>query len=297
MESRCSFVLNRRNALKGLSACVLLPVLAPQSGLANQASASPWVEGSHSALRLVAAGPVKGTSGEHHAGIAIRLAAGFKTYWRHPGDSGVPPLFNFEGSDNLKQAIVHYPAPKRFSDGAGGTSLGYSVRELLLPMTIVAVDASKPVQLKLKADYAICEKICVPASAATALVLPSNNPTEFGSALQTARDLVPKTVALAAAGTLQILEIKKSTEAEHILVDVRFPVGTTPDLFLEGETPWFFETKSLANQGSGTGTFSILVVERNKAADCTGADLILTLVAEKQAIEVHTRLDVLLLTQ
>ena len=296
MKHSLSSVFSRRFALKSLGACALLPLIPTRAVLASEVGASPWVEGSHSALRIVAAGPVSGASGQYSAGIAITLAAGFKTYWRHPGDSGVPPVFNFDGSDNLKQAIVHYPAPRRFHDGAGGTSLGYLDREIILPLTITAVDASKPVRLKLKADYAICEKICIPASASLALVLPKTNVAHFTSVLQSARDRVPQTVALATAGELQVVEIKRSPQAEHMLVDVRFPPGATPDLFLEGETPWFFETKTFTDHGSGAGTFSILVVERNKAADCTGADLVLTLVAEKRAIEVHTRLDVLLLT-
>ena len=301
MKHPLSFVFSRRFALKGLGACAILPLMPTHAALASEVGASPWVEGSHSALRIVAAGPVSGASGQYSAGqysagIAITLAAGFKTYWRHPGDSGVPPVFNFDGSDNLKHVTVHYPAPKRFNDGAGGTSLGYAEREIILPLTITAVDASKPVRLKLKADYAICEKICIPASASLALVLPKTNVAHFTSVLQSARDRVPQTVALAAAGELQVVEIKRSAQAEHMLVDVRFPPGTTPDLFLEGETPWFFETKNFTDHGSGAGTFSILVVERNKAADCTGADLVLTLVSEKRAIEVHTRLDVLLLT-
>jgi DsbC/DsbD-like thiol-disulfide interchange protein len=293
--------LNRRTTLKGLSACAILPLVAPQSAWASEVGASPWSEGSHSALRLIAAGPVQGKAGHHHAGIAIKLAAGFKTYWRHPGDSGVPPVFNFEGSDNLKEAIVHYPAPKRFPDGAGGTSLGYAGSEVVLPVTVIAVDTSKPVRLKLKADYAICEKICIPASASVTLALPKTTVTGFDVALQKAREHVPKMVGLAATGDLQIIGMRKSPEAEHILVDVRMPAGATPDIFLEGEAPWFFETKVFTDQGKGAGTFSILVVERNKAADCTGADLVMTLtlektpMAEKQAIEVHTRLDVLLL--
>ena len=56
------------------------------------------------------------------AGIEIKLQPGWKTYWRYPGDSGVPPRFDFSGSENLKTAKVLYPAPHLFTDEAGNRS-------------------------------------------------------------------------------------------------------------------------------------------------------------------------------
>ena len=58
------------------------------------------------------------------AGVEIRLAPGWKTYWRYPGDSGVPPQFDFANSDNVKSVSVPWPAPQRFSDSDGNT-IGY----------------------------------------------------------------------------------------------------------------------------------------------------------------------------
>ena len=59
------------------------------------------------------------------AGIEIRLDPGWKTYWRYPGDSGVPPTLDFAGSENVKSVTALWPAPQRFADGAGGHSIGY----------------------------------------------------------------------------------------------------------------------------------------------------------------------------
>ena len=63
-------------------------------------------------------------------GIEIKLQPGWKTYWRYPGDSGVPPRFDFSGSDNLGRAKVLYPAPHLFTDETGN-SLGYKDRGTL----------------------------------------------------------------------------------------------------------------------------------------------------------------------
>ena len=68
---------------------------------ARAADASAWDEDSHSALRLIA-GANKAARASLRAGIEIKLQPGWKTYWRYPGDSGVPPRFDFSGSENLE---------------------------------------------------------------------------------------------------------------------------------------------------------------------------------------------------
>ena len=50
------------------------------------------------------------------AGVQLRMDSGWKTYWKNPGDSGVPPSFDWAGSKNLKQAELLYPAPHSFAD-------------------------------------------------------------------------------------------------------------------------------------------------------------------------------------
>src|SRR5439155_1663784 len=60
--------------------------------------ASPWQHDAHSAVRLLAGSR---SGGVLLGGIAIQLQDGWKTYWRSPGDSGVPPRFDFSKSDNV----------------------------------------------------------------------------------------------------------------------------------------------------------------------------------------------------
>ncbi len=136
-------------------------------GRAAAADASVWDGDSHSAMRLLAATPAGDT---FRAGIEVRLAPGWKTYWRYPGDSGVPPRFDFSKSDNVKSVAVLWPAPHRFTDESGA-SIGYK-GHLLLPLHVVAADPKRPVTLRLSIDYAICENLCVPAKGAATLDLP-----------------------------------------------------------------------------------------------------------------------------
>src|SRR6185503_16504845 len=136
--------------------------------------ASPWQRDAHSAVRLLA-GSRSGTV--LLGGVAIQLEPGWKTYWRSPGDSGVPPRFDFSKSDNVEAVTVLWPAPMKFDDGAGGVALGYK-QQVVLPLRIVPKNAEKPVTLRADINYAVCEKICIPVDAKAELVFASVASTE-----------------------------------------------------------------------------------------------------------------------
>src|SRR5271156_4567211 len=99
---------------------------------ARAQDASPWQRDGHSAVRLLA-GSRSGSV--LLGGIGFQLEPGWKTYWRTPGDSGVPPRFDFSKSDNVEAVTILWPAPTKFDDGAGGFSLGYH-DQVVLPLRI-----------------------------------------------------------------------------------------------------------------------------------------------------------------
>jgi DsbC/DsbD-like thiol-disulfide interchange protein len=100
-------------------------------------------------------------AGSHMTGLHLDLAPGWKTYWRAPGDAGIPPRFDWSGSVNLKAVHVHWPAPSVFHTN-GYQTIGY-VEDLVLPLEIVPEDPSRPVDLKLHMELGICDDICLPA--------------------------------------------------------------------------------------------------------------------------------------
>src|SRR5213593_2611418 len=145
-------------AALGFAAALFASFLAIE---ARAEDASPWQRDAHSAVRLLA-GSRSGTV--LLGGVAIQLQPGWKTYWRTPGDSGVPPRFDFSKSDNIEAVTVLWPAPKKFDDVAGGTALGYK-QQVVLPLRIVAKHADKPVTLRANISYAVCDKLCIPVEA------------------------------------------------------------------------------------------------------------------------------------
>ena len=100
-------------------------------------------------------------NGHYIAALDLHLAPEWKTYWRAPGDAGIPPRFDWSGSENLKSVQFHWPTPTVISL-KGVTSIGY-LDELVLPVDVTPADPAKPVTLALKMDLGICHDICLPA--------------------------------------------------------------------------------------------------------------------------------------
>src|SRR5262245_7202078 len=78
---------------------------------AKAAESSPWVGDANTKVRLIAGGVDKTRTKAMRAGIEISLGPGWKTYWRYPGDSGLPPRFDFSRSENVDKVEVLWPAP------------------------------------------------------------------------------------------------------------------------------------------------------------------------------------------
>lgn len=101
-------------------------------------------------------------NGNQMVAFHLTLVDGWKTYWRAPGDSGIPPSFDWAGSTNVAAVRFHWPRPKVMTVG-GLQTIGYS-HELVLPVEIIPKDRSQPVALKAAVDLGVCSDICVPAS-------------------------------------------------------------------------------------------------------------------------------------
>ncbi|MFV2053848.1 protein-disulfide reductase DsbD domain-containing protein [Aliiroseovarius sp. YM-037] len=100
--------------------------------------------------------------GTHMVGLRITLADGWKTYWRAPGEGGIPPRFNWDGSENVTSMRIHWPRPGVF-EANGIRSIGYA-DEVVLPMEFTPNDRNQPIQLRGQVELGVCETVCVPIS-------------------------------------------------------------------------------------------------------------------------------------
>ncbi len=114
---------------------ILAGLAVPTAALAAH---SDWVDADEARLRLLLTEPAEGRIA---AGIEIELEPGWYTYWRNPGEAGVPPVFDFSGSENVGDVTVRYPAPTRHDDGAS-VSLVYT-DTVVFPLSVEAARCRK----------------------------------------------------------------------------------------------------------------------------------------------------------
>lgn len=152
-----------------LAAALALPLPAAAQGDAARTSIIPgWRQ----------------DDGAHVAAIDIRLAPGWHTYWRAPGAAGIPPQFDWSGSENLRAVRYEWPRPVVF-ESYGLTAIGYEHR-LTLPVRLEPIDPSKPITARVEMFYGVCDEICVPAEAALEATLPATGPAEGRLDIETA---------------------------------------------------------------------------------------------------------------
>lgn len=262
-------------------------IAASLASAARADDASPWQRDGHSAVRLVAGSR---SGAVLLGGIAFQLQPGWKTYWRVPGDSGVPPRFDFSKSDNVEAVTVMWPAPLKFDDGAGGHSIGYR-DQIVLPLRIVAKAADKPVTLRAEINYAVCEKLCIPVEARAELGFNSVASTEDAN-LRAALDSVPKPANIGDPNPLTIRDVKR--EGNKVVVDVVAPADArNVNLFVEGPTPdWALPIPSPVHHSPpDVKRFSFELDGLPPGAKPDGAALKFTLVGPDKSYEFNTNLE------
>jgi DsbC/DsbD-like thiol-disulfide interchange protein len=144
--------MTTRSLLPSLAlAALLAPALAPRDASAQSFD------------QVVQAEILPGwrdADGTHMAAVKVTMNPGWKTYWRAPGDAGIPPQITWSGSRNLGTVSLEWPTPVVFNQN-GMRSIGYT-DALVLPLRISPKDADKPVRLKATLDIGVCRDICVP---------------------------------------------------------------------------------------------------------------------------------------
>lgn len=102
----------------------------------------------------------RNADGTHMAALHIRLKDGWKTYWRAPGDGGIPPQFNWSASRNLTAARILWPRPEVLSAN-GMRTIGYT-QEVILPIELTPAQPGKRIMVKGEVELGVCKDICMP---------------------------------------------------------------------------------------------------------------------------------------
>jgi thiol:disulfide interchange protein DsbD len=140
--------------------------------LGDRAEAQP-VNTGHLTAELVSAS--RGVAPGQSIQVALRqsIQPGWHTYWRNAGDSGEATTLTWALPPGWSASDFTWPTPKRLPVGPL-MNYGYE-GEVLLPMSLTAPADARPgqtVSLKAKAQFLVCEEICIPEEAELTLTLP-----------------------------------------------------------------------------------------------------------------------------
>jgi DsbC/DsbD-like thiol-disulfide interchange protein len=232
-----------RAPIKVALAAAFVLALHGAPALAADSFSTDWAPAAKSKARLIAAGG-------DLAGLEIALAPGAITYWRDPGDAGVPPTLDFSASDNVASVEPFFPAPKRIKEADGGEAFGYD-GGVVFPLRIKPRDAAKPATLKLNADFAVCEKVCLPVKARFELTLPAAGASPYAGAIDTALAAVPRVVSPKDFGVLE------ARGADSWRLCSAYEKGPPRDLFVEPPEGWWLKVGPAHADGQDCFTLTI----------------------------------------
>ena len=268
----------------------LFPCLAGLFALAIHsapalAAATAWVGDTRAAARLITAAPETGSAGRVEAGLQIRLAPGWHTYWRSPGDAGIPPTIDWKGSKNLAEAVTAWPAPRRLS--LDGIETNVYEDGVVLPIALRLARPGSPLSLHAEVGYAACKDICVPYHASFALDLPAGpaSPAPETILIAAARARVPGDLQ---AAHLELTGIVVAGDGSPVLAIRLVSTGAplhAPDLFVEGTKNVSFGRPTVVLAEGGQIATLQTPVRGGSAAEIAGTRLRLTVVDGTRAAE------------
>lgn len=262
-----------------LRLALLLALAAPSAALAAEAN-----------VRLLVAGVA---AGKVTAGIAVDLPEGWKTYWRTPGDAGIPPSFETAASQGLAPVTVRYPVPERF-DEAGLTAIGYT-KSVVLPIDTALADPSRPGKLVVEVMIGLCHDICMPFETRLEATIDPKAAPDAAAAATIAAAVAKVPVAADAKAPPRVVSARREGSGPHetVVVEVAMPAdGGAEDVLVEGPTSdWALPLPRRDGPAGTRERWTFAVDGVPKGASIGAADLRFTLRSGARAVEQVVRLD------
>ena len=232
-----------------------------------------------STVRLVAIGGLR--NGSYVAGVDLTMSLGSHTYWKMPGEAGVPPVFTFNGSENVRQADVKFPVPSRITE-EGLDAFGYGA-EVVFPVAVTPVDPSKPSTLHVDVTYAICNRICLPGHSDAKLTLLPDGAGSSPELVEAALARVPQSKT--DVGDLHVSRQASAPQPTWTLTWAgQMPVT---DIFSDAPEGFFFSTRK-----TGPSTWTLTAEESVTAGKSTKVPVLLVLADGTSSIETTRTFDI-----
>ncbi|SDT91990.1 protein-disulfide reductase DsbD domain-containing protein [Stappia sp. ES.058] len=241
-----------------ISVLRLLPALALLAAASTaNASQTDWQNVTGGKVRLIAVG-APGAPERTDAALEIMLEPGWHTYWRFPGEAGIPTNADFSRSVGLTDVRLGYPAPERYDDGTS-TSIVYKDR-VVLPVDFTLTDVDGTATLAADVLFGVCSDICVPAQASLSLEIPPAADTlQHRMAITSARLSMPKRQNDTPPRISRIVAGPQDDSGERMLtVEVALAGGNLDvDLFAQGADGSYNEVPRLVERDGTRAVFAL----------------------------------------
>lgn len=217
--------------------------------------------------------------GTRMIGLHMRLAPGWHTYWRQPGEAGIPPQFDFRGSGNLKGLQVHWPTPQIFRQNSM-VSLGYE-GEVILPLEL-AMDRPGAIDLKGELMIGVCRDICVPVTLPVSVRIPAEGGKD--AALRSALRDQPKSAR--AAGLPQATcSIEAIADGVRVTVGLRQVSGAHHVVIEPANSAIWVSSPEVTRHAKSLSATAEMVPPDGKPFLLQRSDLRVTLISDGSVVE------------
>jgi DsbC/DsbD-like thiol-disulfide interchange protein len=265
------------SALAG-AALAALPLAAPTPALAQfeGRSADDVVQ-----VRLLEGWRTE--DGRHMAAIQITMAPGWKTYWRAPGEGGIPPRLRLDPSSGVEGLQIHWPRPEVFFTN-GMRSIGYR-DDVILPIELSLSDDGA-VEVDGRLDLGVCLDVCMPVTLDLDGLLPPEGNRDPSIAAALADRPLTRAEAGAGSATCQITPISDGLRVE---AQMRVPsVGNDETVVFELSDPgiWISETSSHRDGDLVTAVADVVPPDSGPFA-MDRSDLRITVLGTRMAVELQ----------
>jgi len=187
-------------------------------------------------------------------GVRVKLANGWKTYWRSPGENGLPSEFDFSKSENLRNVTLSWPAPQRLQLKGGGETIGYA-DEVVFPVRAEIVDPTKPTKVSLHLNLYGCENLCVKEEFNLAAeVAPYTSNIDAQALLVQWQNRVPRETGPVRVTSVQFKDDGKPRLEIEAIADEPF---AAPDVFVEGSPEIVATAPVMTKKDDRTTTFTV----------------------------------------
>jgi DsbC/DsbD-like thiol-disulfide interchange protein len=220
--------------------------------------------------------------------LDIRLAPGWKTYWRNPGQSGIPPSVSLPGASGLVLESIRFPVPKTFDDGFS-SYIGYD-RSVGLPLTLKRNEAgSAPARFSASVFLGVCKDICIPMQAELSVDLTSGvaADAEEAAIVAAAEAALPE----APSPGFTVTDARWTPDGKSLAVTFSAPGPTEPEVFVSGPDGFQFGSGAVPARTGASYRVEVPLLHKPRGASLSGVPILFTADSGGRSMETPLAID------